>query len=257
VSAVEKQERAGASLSGALRAVSLDSAQGWFVRGIAARLLAIADVQGAVSGLIDLFFAQKEKTELWETALAIEWFGEHAAIRRLIPALRDENSHRRHGAARALGWLPGANPRAAKVLVQALLDKSQPPMVREEAAQSLAYVECPEAVPALISVLDEADARLRFWAVFALGARRTPRADPRAVAALERMLSDEGVPPDGWWAVGKEALAMLGDLAPEYRVRLDREIRRVFGNPNSAPEDRRWAELYGSHDAGRYTMDEA
>ena len=58
---------------------------------------------------------------------------------------------------------------AGKALVRALLDKSQPQPVREEAAESLAYSNYPRAIPPLISVLDETDVRMRFWAVFALG----------------------------------------------------------------------------------------
>ena len=78
--------------------------------------------------------------------------------------------HRRHAAARALGWIRKAGGRAAKALIQALSDKTQPQPVREEAAESLAYLGYAGAIPALISVLDETDVRLRFWAVFALAA---------------------------------------------------------------------------------------
>ena len=240
-----------------MRRVMLDPAAGWYGRGFAARVLALADAKGAVAALLDLFFAQTEKIELWETALTIEHFGDRGAVGPLAKALYDESPHRRHAAARALGWkhksrIPKAGGRAAKALIQALSDKTQPQPVREEAAESLAYLGYAGAIPALISVLDETDVRLRFWAVFALGGigqRQTygPRgsADPRVVEALERMLSDEEIAPGSWWSVGKEALAMLGHFDSKYGAQLDSETERVLGNPNSSPEDLRWAEGYG------------
>jgi hypothetical protein len=232
------------SLEAALRRVMLDSAAGWYVRGFAARVLAIGDARGAMADLLDLFFAQTEKIELWETALTIEWFGDLAAVRPLAEALYDANPDRRHAAARALGRIPDARYRAAKALISALSDKSQPQPVREEAAESLAYLGYAGAIPVLISVLGEPDVRIRFWAVFALGGigQRQTRRDPQLVEALERMLSDQEVAPGNWWSVGREALAMLGHFDPKYAARLDSETDRVLGDPNSSPEDLCWAE---------------
>jgi len=240
-----------------LSRVILDASAGWLIRGTAARVLALADRRGTVASLLDLFFSQTDRIELWETALTIEHFGDRAAVRPLIGALHDSNPDRRHAAARALGWIPNAGNLAAKALIQALLDKSQPQPVREEAAESLAYLKCGQAVPALISVLDEQDVRIRFWAVFALGGvgqslrhkrvgyKWTPGVgDPQVVNALEKMLSDNEVPPGNWWSVGREALAMLGRLEPTFGEQLDLEIERVLRDPNSSAEDRRWAEGY-------------
>lgn len=137
----------------------------------------------------------------------------------------------------------------------ALTDVSQPPDVREEAAESLAYLysihDSIRAIPALISVLADPDVRIRFWAVFALGSirnRRTfRRADRSVVPALEAMLSDHAVPPGNWWSVGREALAMLGKLDPPenpYRDQLAQEIQRVIDDPEASQEDRRWTESY-------------
>jgi hypothetical protein len=189
----------------------------------------------------DLFFAQTEKIDLWETALTIEHFGHPSGIPWLVHALYDANPHRRHAAARALGWIQPVRTQAAKALVGALLDKSQPQPVREEVAESLAYSHYRPAIPPLISVLDEPDVRIRFWAVFALGGIG---ADGQAIDALERMLSDEEVPPGNWWSVGREALAMLGSRDPRYEVELADKIQRVLHDSNSSPEDLRWAECY-------------
>jgi len=134
--------------------------------------------------------------------------------------------------------------------MQALLDKSQSHPVRKVSAESLAYSHYSPAIPALISVLEEADVGLRFWSVFALGGigqwRQQRGLKARVVMeALERMLTDEEVAP-GWWAVRREALAMLGNLDPRHRDKLDAETRRVLSDPNSSPEDLKWAEGYGS-----------
>jgi HEAT repeat protein len=239
-------------LEAALRQVMLDPAAGWYVRGFAARVLAFGDARGAVSALLDLFFVQTEKIELWETALTIEWLGDRAAVRPLAEALYDANPDRRHAAARALGWISKAGSRAAKALTRALWDQSQPQPVREEAAESLAYLGDARAVPSLISVLDEPDVRMRFWAVFALGKighsqtfASRGAADTQVVKALEWMLSDEEVPAGNWWSVGREALAMLGQLEAKYRSELDLETERVLHAPKSSPEDLRWGEVYG------------
>ena len=67
-----------------------------------------------LASLLDLFFRQTEKDELRETAVAIERLGDRAAVGPLVKALHDPNPHRRHAAARALGWIPEAGPQAAK-----------------------------------------------------------------------------------------------------------------------------------------------
>lgn len=172
-------------------------------------------------------------------------------VRPLAEALYDANPDRRHAAARALGWIPKAGSRAAKALTRALSDRFQPQPVREEAAESLAYLGYLQAVPSLISVLDEPDVRMRFWAVFALGKighsqtfASRGAADTQVVKALEKMLSDEEVPPGNWWSVGREALAMLGHLDTNYQSELDSETERVRRDPQSSREDLRWAAGY-------------
>jgi hypothetical protein len=246
VSSLHKSELTGVPIDSGLRLAMLDPEAGWHRRGTAAKLLAISDGRAAVAGLLDLFFAQTEKTELWKTALTIEHSADRAAVPRLVDALHDANPDRRHAAARALGWLWPVSRRAARALVQALLDQSQPQPVREEAAESLAYSNYPPAIPALISVLDESDVGIRFWAVFALNGigQRRGGADPRVIDALERMLPDKEVPPGNGWSVGREALAMLGGLDPQYQDKLDSETRHVLSDPNSSAEDWRWAEFY-------------
>lgn len=248
-SIVDRHERAGVPLDSALRWVMHDPTASSQVRGLAAKALALAD-QRIAGELLDLFFTQTEEVELWETALAIECFGCRACIPRLASALGDPNPHRRSAAARALWSIPAAGRRAAKALVQAIADQSQPQPVREQAAESLAYLGYAPAIPALIAVLSEPDVRMRFWAVFALGGIGQSlsfegRTDGRIIEALKNMLPDDEAPPGNWWPVGREALAMLAEIDAVYGARLDSETEGVLADPNSSPDNKRWAEFYG------------
>jgi HEAT repeat protein len=220
-----------APVDAGLLAIVPGLSRGWLLRGRAAALLLEAGDRRGADALLRLFFDQQDKIELWETALAIETTQDVRAVRPLVAALHDANPHRRHAAARALGWIHAPGKQAS----HALADASQPPPVREEAAESLSYARSPAAVPVLVAASSEPDVRIRFWSCFALGSYLS---DPRAVSALEARLSDDEIAPGNWWAVRREALAMLGG------ERLDAEIRRVDQDPNASPEDRRWADAY-------------
>ncbi len=216
-------------------------------RADAARLLAISGYRGAVRDLLTLFFEQSSKDDLYTTALTLEELNDRRAVPPLITALLgDANPHRRHAAARALGWIRPSNRAAAQALAQCLIDSSQPQAAREEAAESLAYVGNHQTVDALITALRDPDVRIRFWAAFGLGG--SCRGDLRAIRALESVLDDGDMPPGNWWAVGKEALAMLANLPSvrdRYQARLTAEIAKVGSDPNASDADRRWASSYG------------
>ncbi len=49
-------------------------------RGVAAKVLSLAEQSGSVQTLVDLFFIHTDKIELWETALTIEQVGDRAAV---------------------------------------------------------------------------------------------------------------------------------------------------------------------------------
>jgi hypothetical protein len=193
---------------------------------------------------LNLFFQQTEKDALYATALTIEELHDRRAVPPLIHALlEDSNPHRRHAAARALGWI--CQSRAAAIaLGRCLADPTQPQAAREEAAESLAYVGTRETIGPLISALRDPDCRIRFWAVFGLGG--SCLGEVRGLQALESVLDDGETPPGNWWPVGKEALAMLAKYpsAGDYRMRLAVERQRIGSDPTATPEDRRWAECY-------------
>lgn len=247
--AVTRLEQQGYPLLKALRAVLLDPALSHYDRGRAGTLLALAGDGDAVEALLELFFAQSEKTELYVTALTLEALNDRRAVPTLVRTLLgDANPHRRHASARALGWIRPSDRGTARALAQCLVDPNQPQPAREEAAESLAYVGTLETVDSLIAMLRDPDVRLRFWSVFGLGS--SCRGDARAVQALEAVLDDGETPPGNWWPVGKEALAMLGTMPSlpreGYRAKMEAEAMRILSDPPANDDDRRWAGFYGS-----------
>jgi HEAT repeat protein len=243
---VARLERRGFPLVEALRVVMLDPAEFHLGRAAIGRALSISGDDQAVQALLKLFFQQTEKDDLYNTALTLEGLNDRRAVRPLIYALREDgNPHRRHAAARALGWISRPGRAAALALARCLVDPTQPQPAREEAAESLAYVGTRETIEPVITVLRDPDVRIRFWAVFALGGRG--HRDARTVRALDSMLEDREVPPGNWWSVGKEALAMLAGMQPpvaDYETRLNAETERVLSDSNATAEDRRWADAY-------------
>lgn len=243
---LEELEKDGLSLEGSLRAVMLDANFFHQERAEAAELLKLAGNRSTTKALLDLFMNQSEKEELYSTALTLEMLNDRRVVPSLIHALlEDSNPHRRHAAARALGWIRPANRATALALANCLTNPAQPQAARQEAAESLAYAGTRETIDALISMLHDRDVSLRFWAVFGLGGCRG--GGEQAIAALESVLDDDEVPPGGWWSVGKEALAMLASLEPvrdRYEVRLRMESLRVLSDLNATEADRRWAANY-------------
>lgn len=210
---VERLERSGLPFSDSLHKIVFDASLDWHIRAEIAKILMLADNRVPLQ-LVAQFFTLRDKLELWQTALTIESLSDVRCVASLIPALHDENPDRRHAAARALGWIGQSGGPAVTALVDALQDTSQPTAVREEAAESLAYLNSNRAIPALISALHDPAVQVRFWSVFALGSirsRKSRRIDPRVIPAIESMLDDHETP-TGWWPVSKEARDMLDGL---------------------------------------------
>lgn len=244
-SAIQKHHCLGTSLETTLFAILHDRSVGHLARGRAAQLLTSVGID-TVTPLLRVFTSETEFQELYETALAIEETNNQRFVPHLAHTLlSDPNPHRRQAAARALGWIRPRSAQAARALARCLSDPTQPLPAREEAAESLAYVGNNSSIPTLIEALRDPDPRIRFWSTFGLG--QSHRGEPHAIAALESVLNDEAIPPGNWWSVGKEALAMLAGWRhpiPAYEARLNEETARILADPNSSPEDRRWAEGY-------------
>ncbi|MCX6613697.1 MAG: HEAT repeat domain-containing protein [Acidobacteria bacterium] len=211
-------------------------------RGDAARHLhSVGDKRG-INFLLQEFFSLEEKTDLYTAALALEESEDIAAVGPLIRALHDKNPHRRHAAARALGWIRQAKRRAGRALTAMLADHTQPQAAREEAAESLAYLDYAPSVPVLAKVVTESDPRMRFWACFGLGSIRVERCQKEIEATLLSLLNDEGEMPT-FYSVRLEALMLLADHF-NYKERLLQEIERIDHDPSASESDRRWAEWY-------------
>ncbi len=241
--------RLGAPVEAALRKVITDPSLGYFSRGTAARILAIAKPGAAEDRLLDQLWSQQEERALFQTALAIEATQDARVIRRLIAVLQDRDPSRQLAAARALGWVDHkGNARVARVLTEVLADTSRTPAVRAEAAHSLAYQHSNRAIPALLAALSDPDDLIRFWAVVSLGfiknRRSNRQSDPRVVPALESMLNDKAAPESVWTSVGREALWQLAHRnpnLPNYVEMLHEETERILSDPSSTEKQRAWA----------------
>jgi HEAT repeat protein len=207
-------------------------------RGRAAKHLHdIGDKRG-INFLLKEFFSLEELTDIYTAALALEESEDIAAVGPLIRALHDKNPHRRHAAARALGWIGQSPRRAGRALTAMLADHSQPQPAREEAAESLAYLDYAPSVPVLAKVVTESDPRMRFWACFALGSIRVERCQNEIEATLLSLLSDEGEMPT-FYSVRLEALGMLG-LHFNHRELLQKELDRIDQDSSATKSERFW-----------------
>src|SRR5258708_962672 len=139
VRTVERYECEGLGITHALRTIVTDPGAGWIDRSDAAGVLAIAEDGAVAERLLQQFFSQEGKDELWETALTLERLDDVRSVGPLIQALSDQNHDRRHAAARALGWIRNSGSRAVNALINALTGGSQPPPVRAQAAEAPAY----------------------------------------------------------------------------------------------------------------------
>ncbi|MBL8234933.1 MAG: HEAT repeat domain-containing protein [Bryobacterales bacterium] len=242
---VQRLEREGSSLESALLALALDPARLPHERAQAARLHSVSRDGVALQSLLLLFQQQAAPEQVLSTAQVIEDLRVRRAVKPLVHILlHDQNQERRWGAARALGWTGRPGAKALQALAYCLSDRSAPVELREAAAESLANVGNASTADALIQGVADPDPRVRFWSVCGLGG--SCGGVPKAVRALEAVLQDEAIPA-GWWAVGKEALGVLGSMdppLPHYGAMMAEEIEAVFRNPSATKAEQSWAGFY-------------
>jgi len=106
-------------------------------------------------------------------------------------------------AAYALGQLD--DPRAVDPLLAKLADTGEEPRVRGFVAEALIFYREQRVVAALIAVLSDPSAEVRFWAAFALGELK----DPAALGALERLAQTDDAAVPRWGSVRDEAAAAI------------------------------------------------
>jgi HEAT repeat protein len=139
-----------------------------------------------------------------EAAKSLGTLDNPRAVPDLIAALQaDADAVARVSAAYALGQLD--DPRAVDPLLAKLADTGEEPRVRGFVAEALIFYREQRVVAALIAVLSDPSAEVRFWAAFALGELK----DPAALGALERLAQTDDAAVPRWGSVRDEAAAAI------------------------------------------------
>jgi HEAT repeat protein len=110
------------------------------------------------------------------------------------------------------------------LLIAAAANPAEAPSVRAQALEGLgnqlSQMEAlnlyQAAVTVMIEALDDAEAEIRFWACFAVGALGIKAALPK----LERLAQNDHAIAQGWWSVGEEAedaITLMHGEEPPFR----------------------------------------
>jgi HEAT repeat protein len=118
---------------------------------------------------------------------------------------------RRNSIVYALSWLThcDVNSQVITTLTDIVANDSEASFVRGQALEGLGNqlsLELPphlyrQAVSVIIQALDAAEAEVRFWACFAVGAIKIKEALPK----LQILVQTDRTIVAGWWSVGEEA----------------------------------------------------
>lgn len=143
---------------------------------------------------------EKNKLLIWESAKALRSLGSKKSTPGLIFLLRNASVDE-HRIAAAYALAQTQDPIVVEALIETLGNKSEPPRLRGQAAEALAYLRASSSFDVLFASLKDPAVEVRFWSVFALGELR----DKRAVIELNRIaVQDPGILP-GWGTLKKEA----------------------------------------------------
>lgn len=196
---VEDLQRAGATWYGGLLAIPLDTDRPDDLRSSACWFLGHLGRAEAIPVLVEATTdGHPVVREAGVRALGI--LGDTSILSQVIHVLEvDSDAIVRQIAAYALGML--GDVRAVTPLIRVLSKQDEGPGVRGMAAEQLGTLDDTAAVPALIAALNDAEAEIRFWSVFALG----KLLDRRALPELRRLArEDTGAVPSG--TVKEEAI---------------------------------------------------
>ncbi|MBD2167987.1 HEAT repeat domain-containing protein [Calothrix membranacea FACHB-236] len=167
-----------------------------------------------------------QRSELWMyAATALSLIATERHLTSLLSILSSSpHANQKESAAYALSFLTKCqvNSQVIDILTQVAANNSENPSVRAQALEGLGNKlseELPQdlyqrAVTVMIQCLDDAEAEVRFWACFAVGAIRAKDALPKLQVLAQ---TDDAIVPL-WWSVGKEAedaIALInGDEPP-------------------------------------------
>lgn len=153
------------------------------------------------------------------SSLALGYLGSKSATRPLLKILRNSPSWQsRMFAAATLMEL--GDKWAVLPLIAVAENVAEDQRVRDEAAEALSVFvrkQPDRVIPALLRLVDDASAWVRWSVAFSLG----HASDARAVPALERLSRDATILPGGQVCIGVDATEALGHV----RQRLERRNR--------------------------------
>ncbi len=191
---VEALRRAGGTSYGGLLAIPLDTDRSEDLRRSACWFLGRLGRLGRANAIPVLLHAAGDNRPAIRVVRvqALGMLGDPRILPQIIHALEADGDARfRQTAAYALGML--GDTRAATALVQVLSKQDEDPAVRGMPPDQLGTLGN-SAAPALIAALQDAEAEVWFWSVFALG----KLLDRRALPELRRLArEDAGAVPSG------------------------------------------------------------
>lgn len=137
------------------------------------------------------------------------------AVPAVIQLIRDACSSTRVHAVLVLGSCGQTSPKACDVLLELLADSGERGDVRGGAAEALNGFDDPRVSPALTSVLADPEPEVRYYAAFALSARR----ETLALPALERAAATETATLPDLGSVRDELLDAIDHIRGTHRER--------------------------------------
>jgi HEAT repeat protein len=126
------------------------------------------------------------REEVWEAAKQLESVTLEVVSALLGLLKNGKRADTRAAAAYVLGFCRFSSARID--LEQTLDDTSEEPFVRGHAAEALAYLDSKESLEILLRHLEDKDAGVRYWCIFALG----EIGDPKSLPALRHLLDKTG-----------------------------------------------------------------
>ncbi|MBC7811521.1 MAG: HEAT repeat domain-containing protein [Burkholderiales bacterium] len=211
------------------------------VRTAAASSLASMPNPVAIDALLAAL--QKADTEIedgtynFERLWILSALGNIENQRAVAPLIDIAHDKQRDGRTRnaAIRALMG-NSLGIDALIQIMIDESEEPQVRGDATEALGSARDGEAervLPLIITALSHPLPDLRFWASFALTDLLQAFKNPEifitfgALAALNRIATDDKIILPGWWAVRDEAIAAIEYC--HHRLR----TKKRYSSPNT------------------------
>lgn len=207
---------------GKLIAISRDRRRSEGDRCEAVELLGLLEFEGTldkqtrphvVRSLLRNFSEGKVKLS-WCSAVSLGHLNSIAAVRPLMKVVRGaKQSEIRRAAIHCLGVL--GDRKAAALLSRVLVNATEPPPVRAQAAEALTTCgrRSKPAIAALVSALRSKSVEVRFFSAFALGqcALLGGQIGGLAISGLQRLLKDRSVL-KGFGSVAGEARKSLRDI---------------------------------------------